>query len=208
MSLTGVTWLTGEVIDETRLNYMVDNLTYAKSLFTSGTPWLVSSWTGTEWVDILPRYSTGQVIDSIRLNQMYTNQFALRSIEDEVIIWDDESREQYDDIIGADYVFDWSFYLKINGTKIGSTIYPPTTQNVWQEFAVTNIPIDSYPDFTPLKMTIYHGWDTSPSVRFIKTPQMKYISYWVTLGFNSPEGYARNGRENFIVIGHNEFTSW
>jgi len=205
MPLTAVTWLTSEIIDETRLNTMVDNSTYTKNLFTSGCPWSASSWTDLGWVDITP-FATDQIIDSTRMNQMYTNQNVLLSkVSSGETIWNAPDEMRYDENILPNYL--GVFYLMVNGEQIGSTYsFAPDIGMRYSTAPTTvicngtNLDISRIPDGSIVDVNYNYGFDSSEIVKFVKISTINYISYTVTL--RNYDSYPYFGLKDLKVIVH------
>lgn len=204
-SLTGITWLSGELADADRLNTVVDNTSYVKSLFTTACTWTLyttgTSWSNLGWVDISPRWETGQIIDATRLNQMYTNQNVLRSlIGDGISIWQDSNTYSGDSYYQNDTgAFGGTFFLTLNGNQIGRTLSapsgglhlePPAGGFDWVAYAVKNLDISGYAEYEVITVGFNFGvvgdgnqnGMATRAVKFVKLPDMNRLSYWVTLG--------------------------
>ncbi len=215
MSLTGVTWLTGEVIDETRLNYMVKNTEEIKTYFTTGTSWGEAQVDALGWVNIAA-WSGGQIIDSIRLNQMYSNQRILQSIVGSgVTVWSDSTEYLQDAYIDNDDGRHTSPnpYLTLDGNQFGPTLPIEWTVPVSEtDHAITNKDISMYDDYSLIEIGLWFGVNggeggmVSNKSKFVKLPNMNYLSYWITVGKKgNPASYYRS---NLTVISHNDFTNW
>lgn len=215
MSLTAVTWLTGEVIDETRLNYMVQNTEHVKTFFTTGTSWGEAQIDSLGWVDI-EAWATDQIIDSTRLNQMFSNQNILQSlVASGITIWEDSTEYLEDQFINSPDGRHTSPrpYLTLDGERFGSEFYIDWTVPVSEtSYAITNRDISMYEDYSIIDVGIWFGVNggtdgqVTNMTKFVKLPNMNYLSYWITVGKKgNPASYYR---KNLTVIAHSNFQSW
>jgi hypothetical protein len=209
MSLTGITWLTGEVVDQTRLNYQVGNTSYLKTLFSSISPYSSTSWTATAWSDV-SAWSTGQIIDETRLNQMHTNQSVLRSVVDVHTVWNFPEEHYWSRTVPLDRYGNSIYnqiFLEANDVKFGSNLVLPTNDGVWNTMKLSNMPLDGYPDYEVIKLGFYFGdMRTNYMARFAKIPEMKYLSFSVKVA-KTIGGGSYNWKE-LVVKAHRTFTNW
>lgn len=216
MALTGITWLTGEVVDENRLNQAVANTEYVKSMYSVIHPYSATAWSATSWAAV-PAWATGQIIDEARLNQMYTNQAVLQSVVDVHTVWDFQEEHWFGGYVrleplprGGLLDYQFVYYDKImllaNGVKIGSTLSLPVNDGVWNTMSIANIPLEGYEDYSVVKLGFWFGETTVYTARFVKLPEMHYVSYWV----KAAKTYGQNtwNWKELVVRAHRSFTNW
>lgn len=209
MSITGVTWLTGEYVDATRLNYIVDNTAYIQTLFTTGTPWVDTNWANAGFVDV-DTWADGQVIDSVRMNQMFANQNIMNEIVGSgLTIMNDTAT--YDDV-----PYHGDFFIVINGVQKGTPVRSSLVPYEWTKRVVSNIDLSEYEDYSILDITFkWKYWlngevivPTYFGVKAIKYPQTNYISFDVELSMLEDYPNYRFGRKNLNVLIHDDYTIW
>lgn len=206
MSLTGITWLTGEVVDEARLNGLVANTAYVKSLFATIDPYSATSWTATSWATVTA-WNTGEIIDDARLNQMYLNQGVLRSVVDSHTVWNFPDEHFYTRTTPLDRTGRTTYnqlWLLANGSKIGAALTLPTNDGVWNTLSVSNIPLDGYDDFEIITLGFWIGdIGTHYKARFVKLPETQYVSF--TIKVAKTYGYYSWSWKELVVKAHRTF---
>lgn len=212
MALTGITWLTGEVIDATRLNQTVANTTYVKSMYSLIHPYSATSWSATSWATV-PAWATGQIIDETRLNQMYTNQGVLRSVVDVHLVWDFATEHYYAATRNEPIPRNGTYVnpnqiclLNAAGGNLGPNLTFPYNDGVWNTMTVQNISLDGYEDYDVVPMGFWFGERQTCTARFVKLPEMHYLSFWVKVA-KAYGQYTWNWKE-LVVKAHRSYTNW
>ncbi len=147
---------------------------------------------------ILVSWSNEDDITEVKLDQMILNDAHVRNEADfKTVVLDG-----HEEISSAS---NSGFRLWIDGSAIGSGVTADPGNGPFELYE-TNIDISAYSE--SIHELVVAGPSGLSKFRFIKTPDMEYLSYFVTLGRRAFDGETETYSRDLTVIGHKDTQSW
>ena len=143
-------------------------------------------------------WANGDTITEVKLDQMVANEEHVRNEADFKMIVSDGHEEIAEASAN-------SFQLEVDGASLGSGVTAPAGAGPFELYE-NDLNISGYSD--GLRELSVVGPSGTSVIRFVKTPDINYLTYFVTLGRRTFDGDTEVYSRDLTVIAHKDTQGW